>query len=186
MHSAQRAKAVGLFTGFLLIALISWGLWTAFLRAAIFFERANPPVAAAVIGLMATVGGGLVITSLTQVYTRNRDREEAHRAKKVEIYAQFVELVRRTVAQENEFLKEPPFQDGELVRELAKFKRDLILWGSPKVISTQLQFEIEASESGKALVAVNRLLLAIREDIGLTNRGLNNFELMKLQIKQED
>jgi hypothetical protein len=97
-----------------------------------------------------------------------------------------IELIRRLGAQENELMKEPLFQDGELIRELSKFKRDLILWGSPKVINAQLQFEMESGDTSKTLSAINRLLLAIREDIGLTNKGLSNLELMKLQIKQED
>ena len=74
--------------------------------------------------------------------------------------------------------------EKELVQYLFKFKSDILLWGSPKVIKAQIEFENISGNGNtqKTFRAVNSLYLAIREDIGLSNSGLNNLELVKLSL----
>lgn len=69
---------------------------------------------------------------------------------------------------------------------MVNFKTEILLWGSPKVIKAQLEFEKISGAGGDVFVAVNDLYKAIREDIGLSNAGLNDLELVKLFLKNPD
>lgn len=77
----------------------------------------------------------------------------------------------------------------ELINYLFRYKSEILLWGSPRVIKAQIEFEaVSGNGNGdvKALFkAVNEMYLAIREDIGLSNSGLTNLELVKLYLNKE-
>lgn len=96
-------------------------------------------------------------------------------------------MVSRLIGATNENLsvKEPDPQ--ELVQYLFKFKSDILLWGSPKVIRAQIEFETVSGSGNtkKVFSAVNSLYLAIRDDIGLSNSGLSNLELVKLYLNED-
>jgi hypothetical protein len=76
--------------------------------------------------------------------------------------------------------------DQELIDYLVRFKTEILLWGSPKVIKSQLEFQRIFGSGGDVLMAVNNLYKAIREDIGLSNAGLNNLELIEIFLKDPD
>ena len=51
--------------------------------------------------------------------------------------------------------------------------------GAPKVINAHLKFDKVSRSGGNVLYAVDELYRAIREDIGLSNKGLNEHLLMR-------
>ena len=91
------------------------------------------------------------------------------------------------IASNNENLSLPAPSQNELVRFALKFKSDILLWGSPAVIKTYIAFE-DAGENNtvEILKTVNLLYTAIRSDIGLSNSGLNNSELVKIFINDRE
>lgn len=151
-----------------------------------FLERANPSVAAAVVGAMTTLLVGLGGVLYTQAQIKKREIEEAYRSRKVEIYKGFLDLVARMMASNNKNYSQKSPSEKELVEFLVGFKTSIILWGSPKVIIAQLEFERTSSEGGNVLKAVDNLYKAIREDIGLSNRGLNQHQLVKMYLKNKN
>ena len=171
--------ALGLF----LIAVALYLLWA----GASFFihalASADPKISAAIIAAMTTVFVGLAAVIITQKQTKLREIEEAHRKKKVEIYQKFLTTVISLIAGENEKVTMKAPTEQELIDYLVGFKTDILLWGSPKVIKSQLDFEATSAAGGDVLKAVDKIYQAIREDIGLSNKGLNNFELIKLFLK---
>ncbi|MGP9663774.1 hypothetical protein ACT3TY_03965, partial [Halomonas sp. AOP22-C1-8] len=77
---------------------------------------------------------------------------------------------------------EPPSQQ-ELVDFMVGFKTNVVLWGSPKVINAQLNFQKVSESGGNVLFAVDKLYKAIREDIGLSNKGLDKRQLVKMYLR---
>jgi hypothetical protein len=71
----------------------------------------------------------------------------------------------------------------ELADFFVKYKTNVILWGSPQVINAQLKFESASTTGENVLYATDRLYLAIRADLGLSNRGLGNRQLIKMYLK---
>jgi hypothetical protein len=180
-------KFFQLILGVSLICGLSYGVWllvTAFIAS---ITAASPEVTAAIVGAMATILVGISAVLISQAYERRRAAEEAHRLKKVEIYQGFIDMISRMTGAKNEHLslKEP--DPKELIQYLFKYKSDILLWGSPKVIKAQIEFEdvSESADNQKMFRSVNSLYLAIREDIGLSNSGLKNLELVKLSLNNE-
>ncbi len=144
-------------------------------------SASGPEVSAAVIGAMATVFVGLAAVLMSQRHERKQTADEAHRLRKVEIYGRFIETIASIIGASNENLDIQAPSGKELVTYLFKFKSDILLWGSPEVIKAQIAFE-EAPAGAPKIQAVNRLYLAIREDLGLSNFGLDRRELVKLHV----
>lgn len=180
-------KFLQMVFGFTLIggfAYAGWLLVVAFVES---ITAASPEVTAAIVGAMATILVGISAVLISQAYERKRAAEEAHRLKKVEIYQGFLDMIFRMMGSKNEHLSLIEPDQKELIQYLFKFKSDILLWGSPKVIKAQIEFEA-VSGSGdhkKMFRSVNSLYRAIREDIGLSNSGLNNLELVKLSLNDE-
>lgn len=167
---------------FAVIFAIGYVAWLGATHLLTFLANANPSISAAIVGAMATVlvsvGGALY----TQAQIKKREISEAHRERKVELYKEFLDVVLRIMSGQNENLSIEPIPEQELVDFLAKFKTSVILWGSPKVIKAQLGFEDVSRKGGNILIAVDKLYLAIRDDIGLSNVGLNDHELVKMYL----
>ncbi|KQT33279.1 hypothetical protein [Methylophilus sp. Leaf414] len=185
--NAKIQKVFQIILGLSLVGGIVYGAWLLLNAFVAAVTAASPEVVAAIVGAMATVLVGISAVLISQAHERKRSSEEAHRLKKVEIYQSFIDMISRMIGSSNQnlALKQPDTQ--ELVHYLFKFKADILLWGSPKVIKAQIEFE-NVSESGdtkKLFMSVNALYLAIREDIGLSNSGLNKMELVKLYLNND-
>jgi hypothetical protein len=180
-------KLFYLLLGLSFIGILVHGTWFLIQKFWGAISAASPEVTAAIIGSMATILVGISAVLISQAHERKRAAEEAHRLKKVEIYQGFIDIISRMMGASNEnlSLKEP--DQKELVNFVFKFKSDLLLWGSPKVIKAQINYETVSGsgDANKLFRSVNALYLAIREDIGLSNSGLNNLELVKLSLKPE-
>lgn len=144
----------------------------------------NSKISAVIIGAMTTILVGITVTIITQRQIKLREIAEAHRKKKVEIYQKFISIVSLLIVSKNDQVTMKAPTEQELIDYMVNFQTDILLWGSPKVIKAQLEFKrVSAGSGGNILMAVNNLYKAIREDIGLSNTGLNNLELVKLYLK---
>jgi hypothetical protein len=140
---------------------------------------------AVIIGTMITAFAGITVALLTQEKIKRREIEEAHREKKVEIYQKFLDTVMSLIGGENQRISIQAPTEQELVDNLFTFKKDILLWGSPNVIKSHLEFEEISSSKGDVFTAMNNVYKAIREDIGLSNAGLNNLELIKIFLDDQ-
>ena len=171
---------------FALMGAMAYGVWILAFKFTAAISKASPEVTAAIIGAMATVFGGIVIVLITQRHSHFQAAEEAHRLRKVDIYKSFIEVVSKMIASSNKKLSiKEPSQD-ELIEFAFRFKSDILLWGSPAVIKSYIAFEDASQDNTKILSTVNTLYAAIRSDIGLSNSGLNNSELVKIFINDRE
>ena len=179
--------------GLVLLAILVWlgYLGLSFLIGSI---AAIPP---AVLGPLLVASGtvlGVVITVVGgQVLQRRAAHEEAHRPKKVELYEQFMQHWFGFL----EFGVPPALRKGiqaedpALVAYFAEFAREVILWGSNKVVADYSNFTraIRALPGGEPLTVLlgfEGVLLAMRRDLGHTNRGLKKGDVLRLFITDID
>ena len=171
---------------FSLLVLFFLG-YVAWISTSFFITKllaAEPTISASIVGAMATILGGLAVVLINNKQAKLRDIAEAHRTKKVAIYEGYLEIIiALTVGNKDDVSIQPP-SEQELKDYLVKFKREVLLWGSPEVIKKQLEFEniTEKGDTANILKSVNALYKAIRNDIGLSNSGLNDYELVKFFI----
>jgi len=174
------------FFGLILIAGVFYLSWLALSFFIGSLASADPKISAAIIGAMTTVLVGIAAVIITQRQIKVREIAEAHREKKVEIYQKYLGTITSLIAGQNKQVTIEAPTDQELIDYLVTFKTEILLWGSPKVIKSQLEFEKVSSLGGDVFLAVNNIYKAIREDIGLSNTGLNNLELVKIFLKDPE
>jgi hypothetical protein len=172
--------------GFIFISGIFYGIWLVISFFINILAAVDPRISAGIIGAMITAFVGLAAMIITQRQIKMREIDESHRTKKVEIYQKFIGTVTSMIAGQNGTLTIKSPTEQELADSLFSYKTEILLWGSPKVIKAQLEFERTATLGGNSLKSVDNLYKAIREDIGLSNAGLNNLEFIKLFLIDPD
>lgn len=175
-------KWLQLGLSFVLLAGLGYALYKTIEVSFSFLESVNPTVGAAIIAAVATVMLGLY----TQLLLKKRQLDDAHREKKIQIYEEFMKMAAAHLAQENQNLKQKKIPQEKVVDFFFRFKTDLILRGSARVIKAMAKFESVSSEGGDVLSAVDEIYRAMREDVGLSNFGLKHKELVGVYLKSED
>ncbi|MCZ6802687.1 MAG: hypothetical protein O7D86_01815 [Proteobacteria bacterium] len=168
--------------GLVLLAGACYLGYLVFIEIIEVLSKLKKEVLAALIGAIGTVFVGVAAAIISQKQSKQRDIDESHRPTKVEIYKRYMDAVSGLLAKENENVSKEGMSDQELVDYLVEFKTEILLWGGPKVLKCQLEFDETSRNGGNIFVAVDNLYKAIREDIGLSNRGLNNLELVKMYL----
>lgn len=173
----------GTLLAFIVLGLAVHLCWAVSTRFIGFLENANPSVASAVIGTMATLLVAFWSNLYVQRQVKLREIEEAHRPRKTEIYEEFLNVISRQLAASNPLVGSATLGEEELLTYLVKLQTQLILWGSPEVIKAFQAFKTSPSSDVHSLIVVDKLLRAIRNDIGLSIQGLDSYELIKMYLK---
>lgn len=116
---------------------------------------------------------------------REREIEESHRQRKVEIYNDFLKLISSYFQGNNENNKKKMPSQQKVMDELEKFQNGVLLWGGPKVVQSYLEYRRNADGNNTAEMfkAIDVLYKSLREDIGLSNEGLDNYETIQLYLR---
>ena len=164
-------KENGLAIVILIIALLAFALFFRWL-----FES-DPKIIAAFLAL-----GGIL---LQQWYNKKREIAEAHRAKKAELYSNFIELVRGFVSGKID----PPENrgkpiDDELKDKINELSDGMIIWASPGVIKAWVNYKDMSNEATDEkldmIKTMDVLLREMRKDLGNSNFGLEVGDIVKL------
>jgi len=183
LMSEKRQDTKQIILGLILLAILSYIGWITVSFFIDSLKNVDAKIASTIIAGMFTIFAGLAAVIITQRQIKLREIQEAHREKKIEIYSSFITTATTMVAAQNKSLGITPLSEQELVQKMFDYKKEILLWGSPEVIKAQLEFERLAEKgSNLILIGVNNIYKAMRNDIGLSNSGLNNNELIKLFI----
>jgi len=169
----ERLKSFGQFLlGLVIVVLGGAGIWL-LLKSLFANASVAGPVIAASVAIIVFAGG--------EYFTRQRIAQQYRWDKVANTYAKFLDLIRKIGNDET-----PP----DLEKFMAQFNNDLLLWGSPKVITAWIEM-MRQSEAGLdsntlATMLQRDLLRAIRKDLGQFDRTLDDRDLMKLLINDID
>jgi hypothetical protein len=119
-----------------------------------------------------------------QKQIREREIEEAHRERKVQIYLEFVQMISSFIQGENPENKKKPLSQQQILNKIETFQNGILLWGGPEVLKAYLHYRTVASQGNKVLFeSIDQLYKSIRQDIGLSNQGLDDMETIRLYLK---
>jgi hypothetical protein len=166
-------ERIGTFVGWIVaLAIIALGSW-AFIKGV----DKDP----AVVGTVFTALAGIIVVVYQRSREKNQELERSHRDQMAPIYDQLVEMAKDI----DEFVKRPQREQEAFFKELST---KLLLHGPPSVIRTWLGWLqlLGVTPLSVPLRAQEKLLLAIREDLGLNNSGLKPGDLIKLYLNEED
>jgi hypothetical protein len=160
-------KVVGVVAALGIVALAVW----AFIKGV----EKDP----AVVGTTITAVAGIGIV----VYQRRREKlqelERSHRQQMGPLYTQLVEMMKDWEA----FAEKPQSEQETFFKDLST---KLILFGATPVLKTWVAWQRLASPGPQGLAAIERVLFAIREDLGHDNSGLKQGDVLRVFVNEDD
>ncbi|MCH7922726.1 MAG: hypothetical protein IH975_06825 [Nitrospinae bacterium] len=170
---------------FVLVGVLGWTIWKA-------LSGLSKEVATAIIAGSATVLVSVISLILSKHWERRREIEQEHRKQKLPIYEEFMTFWFRVVMSHSPGKK--PVSEEEMINFFTSFTQKLMIWGSDKVLKEYSNFknlsssiaEQPSSEVLLTMLTFEKLLFAIRSDVGHKNKGLGQGDLLALFITDLD
>ncbi len=180
----DRKQFIQVVVGLLITALAFWGvakllqvLWNA-------FSTVNPTVGAGIIAAAATVMVSVISVLVAKSLEFKAVVAKEHREKKIPFYEEMIKFIFRLVFAEK--LGFEPLTEKEMVKQMATFTENIVIWGADDVIHAWFVFRNHSIHSEKAgteiMFDIENLLLAIRKDLGHANKGLTKGKVLGLFI----
>ncbi len=137
----------------------------------------------------AIIAAFVAVFSLIFAYWKEREkaRQEAHREKKVEVYSIFFEIVFRLVKDsKNAEGAQAYVTSTELQDALIDLMKGVLAYGSPLVVLAMGRWKLAGEHSAnKQIILIGDILLAMRQDLGLSNRGLTNRNIHQVYVSDD-
>lgn len=165
--------------GLAVVAGMAWLIWNIVRWVASLEPSYSGPTITAIVGFI-----GLIYA---QWHSKSREIQQSHRPQKIEVYNGFFAILER-------FLKNPEEQKAleeggeeslpdDLRDQFWQLNKGLIVWASPVVIKSWLQFRKVTTTGGSTLLAMDNVLKAIRKDLGNSNFGLQIGDSVKVFLR---
>lgn len=196
MNKAEENFKV-LFSWIISIIILCLGFWFIWYVFGLF-NSVQPPVQAAII----TAFVGFTSLIISNFYTREREINLKLREKKVEVYSKFIKSWIQTLLniglksnQNSSDSKDvnPDDHLQEFTKTLKEITDDLILWGSDEIIKDYCDLRKKlpnenSTEIAKTsgIISFGKFMLSIRKDLGHSNTGIDEYDLMSLFITDSD
>lgn len=167
-----------------ILAIIYWGI------PALLAQLEGNISRAMVLGFF-TVVGSVAGVLITQWQIKKREIAEAHRAKRKEIYQDFMDdCIIRTLRKVNNQSAEAVEDDKQLQDAMMKFTGQIVVWGDPEVIKVfwlwRQAAQQESQEESDILMKTDNFLRAMRADLDNSNSGLQRGDLIKLFLRDPE
>lgn len=185
-NAKQSKKHLAL--GFFLLGAVVYGLYLLAAKLWSIFSSINPTLGAGIIAASGTV----IVTLISVLVSKHLERKAhvlAHlREKKVPTYEKIINFIFSITFAEKIGKKQP--SDKEMIKFMAEITQELVVWGSDDMIDAFYKFRIQSIDSANGLpqepheilYTVEKLLLAIRKDLGHSNKNMPKGKLLGLFI----
>jgi hypothetical protein len=149
------------------------------------FIAADKSVQAAIIAGFV----GVFSVALTFWKERSRSIKEAHRDKKIDVYSKFYDLMFGLLRSQKTGVvidpEGPEFQD-----QWFEVSRGVLFYGSPSVVKAFSEFKASPTDSASkdpllVIRRIGKILLAMRDDIGLSNFGLDELNIHQIYVSDD-
>lgn len=139
----------------------------------------------------AIIGASVGLFSILFTFWKERSRsiKEAHREQKIKAYSIFFDVMFDILNKsKRDELTDDLASDDNFQKLWMDMSKKMLFYGSPKVLTAFNDFKKShhnTQEASDILKKVGRLLLAIREDIGLSNSGLNELNIHQIYVSDD-
>jgi len=128
---------------------------------------------------------GVFTVAFTFWKERSRSIKEAHRDKKIEVYAEFYDLMFDLLQRSKKGDTRGLEGDADFERTWFSISKGVLFYGSPSVVKAFSQFKTGSADKIEVMRLVGRILLSMREDIGLSNSGLNELNIHQIYVTDD-
>lgn len=181
---SKTKERLNLAFGFLLLGLLAWFFLWLLSTAWRLISTVDPNLAVGLVTAASTIVVATVTVVIGKYFERKRSVDAHFREAKVEIYDEFL----------REFFK--IFHSGgeesetsELTEFLREWQRKMVLYGGGQVLSSYLKWKTHLSKGNpdaNTFFIMGEFFLAMRKDIGLSNRGISKTTFVHLILRHPE
>jgi hypothetical protein len=170
------------------LAILGGALWLCYKSITLAYRALaslDPNVAVAIVAGSATVLASTLAVILTRYYQSKRDREAAHREKKIELYDEFMAKLFAIFFRDAKKESKPE----DLVPFLREIQRKLILWSGPGAIKAYADWhKVLTSSPPRAgqMIKMIDFFLALRMDLGHSNKGIQHDHMVRFLLRNSE
>ncbi|QDV50695.1 hypothetical protein [Gimesia fumaroli] len=165
--------------GIAVLAGLAWLIWNVVRWVTSLGPSYLGPTVTAILGFIGII--------YTQWHSKSREIQQSHRPQKIEVYNCFFELLERFLNNPGEQKTLDEGGEESLPEDLRdqfwQLNKGLIVWASPAVIRSWLHFREESTSGGNTLLAMDKVLMSIRKDLGNSNFSLQEGDSVKIFLK---
>lgn len=170
--------------GLLLLALIGWGAYQLICLLVRLLSRADTTIAAAVVAGSLAILSSTIAVVVGRSFEARRDREAAHRERKTDTYDSFLkrlfEIFHGGRATEG--------AEDELIDFFRENSRKFLLWSGPGGLKAYSDWQDALKGQARnpkadSVIKMVDFFLALRKDLGHSNRGLKRDHLVGLVLR---
>lgn len=186
----MRARLQQLFA-FVLFALLLVAAFFVVRTAVRTFQSLQKEVAAALVTGLAAVVVALVSTFVGRRLERRHALEVAQQQRRIPVYEEFVQGLLQTMGATVPPSKRKPMTEEQVVTVMGAFTEKVLVWGSEEVIRAwgrwkKLAATEDPVQQRLGLDALEDFFLALRKDLGLSNKNLQRGDVLRLWINDWD
>ena len=156
-------------------AAVIWGIWSIAIRLP------------ATVAAPTIIGAGAVIVSvssipLTNYFIKVREIERESRRRKAQIYEEFIVFIFKVIGPNKP-------SEEKIQKKFAEFAPKIILWGGSDLLQAWIKvrrIHVPSTEGIDMLLVWEELLLAIRKELGHSNKGLQQWDVLRVFVNDID
>ena len=182
-------RLISTIAGLTALGALFFGLYQVIRSLFGLFSQINPTVGAGMIAATATI----IVSVLSVLGAKYLEHKavllKEHRERKTPIYEEMVALIFRFAFSQKLGLE--PLTDKEIVAKMAWFTENLVVWGSDDLLLAWNRFRTYAvnnatNPNSEILFEIEKLLLAIRRDLGHSNKDVTEGKILGLFVNDID
>ena len=183
-----------------LLCVLGWIIYKFIIFAAYTFSLLDKTIAVAIIVGSTTIVASALTIALGRYYQAKEDRIAVHRDKKIELYDELLKklfdifansgTVKLDSNNDNAITEQIQITpNDDLVQFLREVQRKIILWSGPDVIKAYSEWHkalIEDSTKFEVFVKQVKFYLALRNDLGHSNKGIDHSHIINILLSNSD
>ncbi|MBD2694492.1 hypothetical protein [Anabaena catenula] len=181
----KQQSAIQNLLGFLLLALICAFIYTIIKILVDLLLELDPRVAAAIVAATATVLVSVFSVLISKFLEQRVKIIQDNRDKKIPVYEELINFVFKIV---KSVKKGEQLPEDEMENFMFSFTEKIIVWGSDDILQKFYKFKNnnDTGDGREIALLIEDLLLAIRKDLGHSNKGLSQGKILGLFISDFD
>ena len=184
--TARISRITAFLSGLALFGGAIYGFYVLVTASIRVFRSLDSDIAVAVIAGAATVFVSVLSVILGKIYERRAAVDREHRERKVPVYEDLMQFMFR-VLMSDKLGKE--VSEQEMIEFISSFNQRMMVWGSDEVLKAWSQWRRKAGNGGEPFALMfeyERLILAIRADLGHRNKNLSPGDILGLFVNDID
>lgn len=177
-------KVATFFLGLVILGGVGWLIFWLLQTLLQSLASADANVIAAVVAGSATVLASTLAVVLSRYFQAKKERESAHRDRKIELYDEFMAKLFELFLEDN-----PEESQEDLIPFLREIQRKLILWSGPETIKTYAIWHKQLTTSvptAQHLIKLIDFFFALRKDLGHSNKGLEHRHMVRFLLRNSE